>query len=73
MLLCLVFSVSPEIVARIDMYSWFMAGISNKKIRIIMKLSIITSVEGVEPRNRAAKINEKIIMYIIATEESNTV
>ena len=34
---------------------------------------MMTSVDGVDPRNKAAKISEKTIMYIIATEESSTV
>ena len=39
----------------------------------MIKFSIITSIDGVEPLNRAAKMSEKIIIYTIATEESNTI
>ena len=37
---------------RIKVTSWFMAGINSKKIKIMIKLSTITSVDGVEPRKR---------------------
>lgn len=39
-----------------------MAGISKRKIRIMTKFRRITSVDGVEPRNRAAKTMAKIII-----------
>ena len=50
------------------MISSFRAGINAMNIRIIMKFKTITSVDGVEPLNSAAKITEKIIMYIIAID-----
>ena len=42
------------------------------KISIMMKLRIITSVDGVEPLNNAAKITEKIIIYNIAMDAITT-
>jgi hypothetical protein len=38
----------------------------------MMKFRIITSVDGAEPLNNAAKTTEKIIMYTIATEAITT-
>ena len=38
-----------------------------------MKFRIMTSVDGVEPRNSAAKINANIIMYIMAIEAIMTI
>ena len=38
----------------------------------MMKLRIITSVDGVEPLNNAAKITEKIIIYNIAMDAITT-
>ena len=49
-----------------------MAGIRAMKIRIIMKFRIMTSIDGVEPRKRAAKITEKIIIYTMAIDEMIT-
>lgn len=50
-----------------------MAGMSNKKITIMMKLRMITSIDGVDPRKSAAKITEKITIYIIAMEATMTI
>lgn len=50
-----------------------MAGMSNKKITIMIKLRMITSMDGVEPRKSAAKITEKITIYIIAMEATMTI
>ena len=50
-----------------------MAGMSNKKTTIMMKLRTITSMDGVEPRKSAAKITEKITIYIIAMEATMTI
>ena len=45
-----------------------MAGIREMKMRIIMKFKTMTSVDGVEPRNRAANTIENKTMYIIASD-----
>ena len=37
-----------------------------------MKFRTITSIDGVEPRNKAAKIIEKITIYSIATDATIT-
>ena len=53
---------------RMKALSSFRAGIRSKKIRIMIKLRMITSIDGVEPRNIPAKIIEKITIYNIANE-----
>ena len=63
----------PEIKERINTNNSFMAGISSKKITIMIKLSAITSIDGVDPRKSAAKIAEKITIYIIAMEATITI
>ena len=62
-----------DIRERINISSSFMAGMSNKKITIMIKLRMITSMDGVEPRKSAAKITEKITIYIIAMEATMTI
>ena len=52
--------------------SSFTAGIKIIIITIMMKFSTITSVLGVAPRNMLANSSAKIIIYIIASEQTIT-
>lgn len=58
----------PDINALIDVSNSPIAGISRRKITIIMKFKMITSADGVEPLNNAAKIAANITIYMIAIE-----
>ncbi len=46
----------------------FIAGVKTINIRIMIKFNTITSIEGVEPLNKAAKTIEKTTIYTIAIE-----
>ena len=64
----LFFSLLLDMRERTNEVNSFMAGISSRNIRIMMKFKMITSLDGAEPRNNAAKIRENIIIYMIAME-----
>ena len=51
----------------------FIAGIKSKKMRIMIKFKMMTSADGAEPLNNAAKMTEKIIIYMIASEAIMTI
>ena len=55
-------------IERIKEFSSLSAGINSRKIRIIMKLSAITSIDGVDPRNKAVKMIENSTIYNMANE-----
>ena len=63
----------PEISERTKFITSVMAGMRSKNTMIMIKLRIITSVDGVEPRNSAAKIAEKMTIYTMAMEAIITI
>ena len=57
----------------IDVNNSPIAGMSRRKITIMMKFRMITSADGVEPRNNAANIAANITIYIIAIDATTTI